>query len=243
MLGASTLPYYRSDLFNTLNHLKDYKNIAIVEIYAECHDILTIADCHDILDSFDYKYTIHSPTNDINISSNIEKIRQACLDVIEDYTKKASEIDAKRVLIHPGYFIGPFKERSIELHMRSLSYITKISIEFGIEIAIENMFWPFSFVRTVEEYNEINEIYGLPLVLDVGHAFLSGELENFLSCHPVELHIHDNNGKNDEHLGIGLGIIDFSKIVKLLKDNDAVIEVKNKDQIDSSIQALSRFLR
>jgi len=242
MLGISTLPYYGLNLLETLNLLEVYTDLKIVEIYTECHDILDITDCDDILGSFNYQYTVHSPTTDINISSNIEKIRQACLGVIEDYTRRASEINARRVVIHPGYYIGPFKERSIDLHNRSLSHISKISAEYGVEIAIENMFWPFSFVRTADEYNEINELFGYPLVLDIGHAFLSGELDNFLSCHPAELHIHDNNGKSDEHLGIGLGIINFSKITKLLKDNDAVIEVKDKDHAGSSIRTLSRLV-
>jgi len=238
MIGISTLPYYESDISDILNYLADQRYVEIVEIYAECHDIP-----NDTLNSFDFEYTVHAPTNDINISSNLERIRTACLDVIEDYAMRASLIDAKRMVIHPGYFIDPFKERFVESHRRSLSYITdNISIEYSIEIAIENMFWPFSFIRTAEEYREINELYGIPLILDIGHAAISGELENFLSCNPVELHIHDNNRRDDEHLGIGLGKIDFSQVIPLLKDKDAIIEVKNKDQICESIQTLSRFL-
>lgn len=242
MIGVSTLPYYESGLLDTLNYLADYRYVKIVEIYAECHDILD-CDYYDILNSFNFEYTIHSPTNDINISSNIEKIRTACLDVIEEYMAKASEINAKRVVVHPGYYISPFKERSIELHRRSLSYIANLSEEYGVDIGIENMFWPFSFVKTAEEYKEINDLYGIPLVLDVGHAFLSGELKNFLSCHPIELHIHDNNGRDDEHLGIGLKSIDFTPVIPLLRDKDAIIEVKNREDVDISIQTLLKFFK
>jgi len=67
-------------------------------------------------------------------------------------------------------------------------------------------------VKNVEDfkrfYSEVNEDIGL--VLDVGHANINGQIESFLTTFAdkiVDMHVHDNYGKGDQHLGIGYGNI------------------------------------
>ena len=58
---------------------------------------------------------------------------------------------------------------------------------------------------------------------DVGHAFISGGMngiEHFISyfCDRIaHIHIHDNHGKQDEHLALRKGSINWKKVVFLLK--------------------------
>jgi sugar phosphate isomerase/epimerase len=52
--------------------------------------------------------------------------------------------------------------------------------------------------------------------LDVGHAHINGHLDEFLS-RPFDrvwnIHLHDNNGREDEHLPIGEGAIPWDEVL------------------------------
>ena len=50
--------------------------------------------------------------------------------------------------------------------------------------------------------------------------------------------MHDYDGKSD-HLAIGDGVIDFKKYKNDIKNNYVVIEVKEKNQLISSIKKIS----
>lgn len=89
------------------------------------------------------------------------------------------------------------------------------------------------------------------LTLDVGHANLLGAkaIEEFvttLNDRIFLIHIHDNDGKKDQHKAIGEGTVDFHKLISLLvKANINVplsIESRNLDDLVKSKENLERFL-
>ena len=236
MIGISTLPFYKMSLKDALNIIEEKAEMA--EIYTECHDVFNF----EAFDSFNLVYTLHCPTTDINLASTIDKMREAGIEVIRDYISRASDIGAKRTIIHPGYYSDHTRKLSEEMHKRSLSEISKFKDEYGVEISIENMFWPFSFLRKAEEYKGFLEV--LPLTFDVGHAHLNGEVKNFLLLKDriVHVHLHDNKGESDEHLGLGKGKIDFSMVLPEIKSSDMIIEIKEKKDIDASLKMVRRYL-
>ena len=77
----------------------------------------------------------------------------------------------------------------------------------------------------------------------MGHAHLNHCLSDFLA-HPAQhFHIHDNDGKDDTHLAIGDGTIDFLPVMKAVKKSGVVpvIEVAKFEGVETSIQRLERF--
>ncbi|MEM3055161.1 MAG: TIM barrel protein, partial [Candidatus Bathyarchaeia archaeon] len=83
--------------------------------------------------------------------------------------------------------------------------------------------------------------------LDIGHANLNGQIELFLktfSDRIVHIHAHDNNGKEDQHLGIGYGTVNWEKIAKLLKKTsyDKTIVVESVEHVAESLQKLEALL-
>ena len=81
----------------------------------------------------------------------------------------------------------------------------------------------------------------LKMALDTGHAHLGGEgidkILNFLrrfSSRIGHIHADDNFGKEDNHLPIGTGTIDFPKIIKALKgigyDEAITLEIFSRDK-------------
>jgi sugar phosphate isomerase/epimerase len=105
----------------------------------------------------------------------------------------------------------------------------------GVKICVENMFRmdlnskiirdsicasPYEFAQYVDTFNQDADIFCA--CLDVGHSVLAGinpaqairVLGDRLTC----LHIHDVDGKNDNHTCPGTLIVDFPAIVEALRE-------------------------
>ena len=57
----------------------------------------------------------------------------------------------------------------------------------------------------------------LGICLDYGHAWLNGNLFEFLDKLGHKLmytHVHDNQGEADDHLGFGMGKIDWTRVLR-----------------------------
>ena len=56
------------------------------------------------------------------------------------------------------------------------------------------------------------------MCFDIGHANTTGQIGAMLALEArfVNMHVHDNDGTGDQHLGLGYGNIDFS-VLRLLK--------------------------
>jgi sugar phosphate isomerase/epimerase len=103
------------------------------------------------------------------------------------------------------------------------------------------MFPQAHFLTHPQEFQALFEIFpDLRLVLDIGHANLGGgknKSSEFIHRYGYRIgHVHanDNFGKEDSHLPIGAGIIDFERIMKELKeaqyDETITLEVFSKDR-------------
>jgi sugar phosphate isomerase/epimerase len=125
--------------------------------------------------------------------------------------------------------------------MDSIEAILKKAVSLNITLCIENMFpqahflvQPYEFQSFFESFPEIR------LTLDVGHANLGGgknKSSEFIQRYGYRIgHVHanDNFGKEDSHLPIGAGIIDFERIIKELKtaqyDETITLEVFSRDR-------------
>jgi len=60
--------------------------------------------------------------------------------------------------------------------------------------------------------------------LDVGHAFIENRMRGVrdyidaFGDRLAHVHMHDNHGKQDEHLPLGKGKIDVREVIRLLKE-------------------------
>ena len=127
-----------------------------------------------------------------------------------------------------------------------LSRIVDYGNDFGITVCIENL-----SERSDSFAPAFEAIPGLRMTLDIGHAQLLAKqntsfrfIEDYFS-RITHIHAHDNNGgtsvKDDLHLALGEGSVDYKAIIKSLVDKgyDSTItmEVKIKDILQTK-QAL-----
>lgn len=187
--------------------------------------------------SFDLRYTIHSPTGDGNIACTFEPMRRASVQVLEDVAKLAGEINAEKIVVHAGYCLDKNRwEESKRAAEKSLAELGKIQEEYAAKFVIENFGgWEICHFRFPDWLPLISE-NGLGFCLDVGHANLNGVLDEFLQAKPDHMHLHDNYGFQDEHAACGSGNIDFRKVMQCSASK--VIEVLTLGEVSSSFKYL-----
>ncbi|AAB99634.1 TPA: sugar phosphate isomerase/epimerase [Methanocaldococcus jannaschii] len=204
----------------------------------------------ELAQSYDLKYTLHCPITDLNLSSYRERIRKVSLDFVRDVLEVAIKVDAKLIVLHPGYCVFKYDyEKALNSLIKSLNDLNNIQEEFGVQITIENMPSYDMFMFRNPDKEIIENLGELKITLDIGHSFLNKNIENFLKISDkiAHIHIHDNNGEFDEHLCIGKGKINFNNFKKDLKKINAIkmIELQNKsiDDLDLCIDNLKEILR
>jgi len=210
--------------------------------------------------SYSLNYVVHAPYDGINISTPQRSLRRAALKLIEASMRNAQYLDARLIVLHSGFkspldFIKPKTTWNIFLDV--LKGIDKLANDLDVYVGVENM--PSGGSALIESCDEalmfIEEVHALErigLTLDVGHSNTVGayEARNYLlraGDHLFHLHIHDNNGKKDEHLAVGSGTINWASIMPLIKRLKLLgglsIEVTNFKDAKKSLDAVVRMMR
>ncbi len=167
-------------------------------------------------------------------------------DEIVTSLKRASYLGVPNIIVHPchhiKYDVEGNPEKIFEYNMEFYKKLIPYSEEYGVKIAIENMWQrtggminhsacsrPDEFVRYIDELN--NDCF--VACLDIGHATLVREdVADFiqklgnkrLKC----LHVHDVDGTNDSHTLPFFGSVNWAKVMSALKtvgyDGDLTFE-------------------
>jgi sugar phosphate isomerase/epimerase len=234
MFGISTFCLHNIPLLDALDRLSPLTGC--IEIMDEGLHYLGSAEP---LLSFSVKYSIHAPCRGTNIASLLEPIRQASVEVIAQCFTIAAEVNAG-VVVHPGYFAWAEERTKAEQQLtKSLSDLACLGQEYSVRYFIENMGnWEYFFLKTPDELSLIGDT---PFALDVGHAHQNLCLAEFLRFPASHYHLHDNEGKEDSHLAIGKGTIDFEPVMKTVQKTKVIpiIEVATFDGVIESIRMLN----
>ena len=99
--------------------------------------------------------------------------------------------------------------------------------------------WGTGTIFCVKTPDELGLLGDIPLALDVGHAHQNHCLKEFLTFPAGHYHIHDNNSKEDSHVAVGEGTIDFGPVMKAVRKSriTPVIEVATFEGVLKSIDA------
>ena len=138
-----------------------------------------------------------------------------------------------------------------------------IKVAYENSIAIEECCLPYDIGRVIEIVNRDN----VGILLDIGHANIAVTLDlpkrkslslpEYIRAIPaeiVEVHLHDNHGREDEHLNPGEGNIDFESVFSALQDigfkgnitleSNVPKDEKNKSEyVNNGREAIEELLR
>lgn len=253
-IGLSTLYCLGEPLEKITNKILEAKinYIEVVDDGFHTLDKRRVSILDTIGKSYGLKYSVHAPFADINIASPSKPMLKAMIKRLEKSMAYANALNASIWVFHPGLKTGVsmfYPGMDWLQNLKTTRLLLRKAEDYSVKIAIENVPEPYPFLmKSVEDfakfYEEINDDIGL--VFDVGHANLNGQIERFLTVFKdkiVHVHLHDNDGKEDQHLGIGYGTVNWENVAKLLKKaayNKALI-VESVEHVKESMEKLRKL--
>jgi sugar phosphate isomerase/epimerase len=212
-----------------------------------------VAILKEIAKSSNIQYSLHAPFADINIASPSKVMLNASMKRLKQSMAYANQLDAKVWVFHPGaktgigqFYPGADWKQNIE----SIKELHKLAEEYGVNIALENL--PakyYFFMSKPEEFSRFYKETNLPIgiVMDIGHANLEGHVEGFfnlLADKIIHIHASDNDGSDDQHLGIGYGKIDYVRVAQILKKTgyDKSVIIESITKVPETITKLKQIL-
>jgi len=205
-----------------------------------------------VAQSIGLELTLHAPWVDVNIASSSPFIRRASLKLLEKSISYAGQLGCRRLVFHPGLNTGIsyfYPGLEWELNLESVRLLLKIAEKHDVGITIENVPEPYPFLmKSVQDfsrfYRELGEDVGL--TLDVGHARLNNQIQEFISRFPdkiVHVHASDNDGTQDLHLGIGYGTIEWPAVAEALRKAgcSCTVMLESIEHVEESLQTLRKL--
>ena len=226
-------PFYINVPFSMLTEAY-YQNILIgqrlnPEIYfeAETLDTFTLTDFQkisDLIGQNGLEVTFHGPFMDLSPGSPDAKIREATRYRLRQIVDLVPVFKPKTIVFHAGYVEHEYswmKEHWIKHSLDTWRSVATLLEPSGTRVMLENVFefYPEDMAVLFENLAD----YGVGFCLDIGHqtVFSRSPLQTWLEVlgkYIGQLHLHDNRGKEDDHLAMGNGTIDFKPLIRFLKE-------------------------
>jgi len=212
----------------------DYVEIGIEEPEATPNILTRQKD--EILDSLSRNgmFALGHTAYWVGFGSCHEKVRRGWIEEAKDMVHVASELKIELLNFHfyGGHGRVGATEESSDLFLQNfvdaMRELTQFAATEKVELMLENA--PpekGASLESIEYFSHVMKaVPALRFHLDVGHAFIENRMKgvrdyiNAFGDRLVHVHMHDNHGKQDEHLPLRMGKIDFRKVVKFLKQAD-----------------------
>ncbi len=187
-------------------------------------------------------FTIHAPFMDLNPGSVDPKIRSITLERWLQLLPVIKLLKACRVVVHPGFDhwrYGTMTDEWMQITSRTIKEVMERYPTY-VTLAVENIFdrdpWVIKGLLKLVNHPRVGHCF------DVGHFLLFSKTDldtwfQALGPHMVELHLHDNRGDCDAHMGIGQGIAPWGQVFSLLKatGGEPVLTIEAHTQEDAMI--------
>ncbi len=196
--------------------------------------------------------TFHAPFMDLSPGGVDEKIREVTRLRFRQVLELVPYFQPGVIVFHPGYDQWRFDHDVdfwLKNSLRIWEPLVKRAEDLSVKMALENIFEenPSILARLLEA---IPSPF-LGYCLDAGHGHLFSKVPivewiQVLGSRLLEIHLHDNHGKADEHLPLGWGSIDFPAIFSALKEKNIrpiyTIEPHRLKYLQPSLEALAKYL-
>ena len=168
----------------------------------------------------------------VGFGSAHENVRQGWVREGKDMVRVASTLGASLLNFHFYSRLGMVgrSESSREVFIRnftnSMAELARFAGRRRVELMLENV--PSEAGHPLESIAYFSQVMSavpqLKFHFDIAHAFIENRMKGVkeyldsFNDRLVHIHIHDNHGKQDEHLPLGHGKLDLRKVIKLLKE-------------------------
>jgi len=237
---------------HTIEHVEDIVKLgypfAEICLYDPDQVRQELKDFMDIKQSNAIYYIAHYPNEDNPTEPDI--LRKKYLPKMKTLIDLSKQLDIKKGTIH--FWIDKrWAEPSlIHAKLEILKELVDYATAQNIIICIENLSEQYDSFQAA-----VNIIPDLRITLDIGHGqLLSNKNTSFgfikhLFNKIVHVHVHDNFGgksvKDDLHLPLGEGKVDYPKILTSLKDkgyNSTITIELNPDDMPQTKKLIERYI-
>ncbi|MDY6965457.1 MAG: sugar phosphate isomerase/epimerase family protein [Halobacteriota archaeon] len=208
------------------------------------------------------KYSVHSTYVELNIAHLNPGLQEESVRQVKECIKFAGDIGAERVITHAGsipliprsvskntirrFGIKDVRKMFLDISRTRLSELREYADERGVLLCVENMHFDHELCNSSKE--DLCILEDNFAVFDMGHANIVEDPLKFAEkiLHRIRyVHVHDNNGKEDEHLPLGEGNIDYEAIIDLIGDNYYSYEprITEINSVKETIATLRRSLK
>ncbi len=186
----------------------------------------------------------HLPTF-VSTADLTESLREASIREPVQSLKVAADLHPLKIVLHPSFIQGlgaAMIERARPYAMQALDRVLGEADRLSAVVCVENLFpRSLSLVHPTDFDVVFQKFPSARLTLDTGHAHIGDQGEERATAFIRRFggrigHIHasDNSGREDEHLPIGVGTVDYTKIVSALTgigyDGTITLEVFSRDR-------------
>lgn len=250
-IGLSMLYCLNEPFESVINHLAQ-TDVNYIELADEGLHTLNkrrVKQLNKIAKTRDLDFFVHAPWAGVNIATPSLTLRRAVLKRLERSIVVSGQLGCHLWVFHPGSRTGLshfYPGMDWQLNLKSVQTLLKVARKENVEIAIENTPEPFpSLMKRTDDfhrfYNELEDDIGM--VLDVAHANLTNQIQDFVkqfSKKIIHMHVSDNKGDSDTHMGIGHGNINWTAFAKLVKavEYGNIIMLESTEYIEESLQLL-----
>jgi len=254
--GLSMLHCLDKSFKQMVNQLETV-NVKLVEIVDDGLHTLNkrrISILKETINSFGLSFTVHSPFADINISSPSKPLRNFMIKRLKRSMLFARALEAKLWVLHPGIKTGIsmfYPGSDWKQNVKTINLLSNYAKDLGLKVAIENLPKKYGFImNTPEDFERLYAECSLDdvgIVLDTGHSNLEGQTEAFLKKLTekiVQIHISDNMGEDDQHLGVGFGNINWNQFSKILHEINfkKTIMIETVGNVNASLFKIQELL-
>ncbi len=198
------------------------------------------------------RITIHGPFLDLSPGSPDPAVLAVTRRRLSQAIEAAEAFSAQTIVCHAGYDefrYGFIREQWYETAAETWRQAGRRLAEKNIRLMLENV-----YEKGPGELLQLFEIIGgnnTGCCLDIGHLNVFSKTPardwiDVLAPYTGQLHLHDNDGKSDLHLGIGRGKIDFVPLFQWLKQIRPTpvitLEPHRQEDLMESVSALSSIL-
>ncbi len=236
------------EIFCARQHIDYYDKAQIAELGHWFRDSqLKMHSLHSPMYSDDV-WGRSGPQAVIDITEPAKAKRMHMVDEVKRALEMADVVPFRYLIQHLGVAGQEYDQRRWDSAFSSLEEIKSFAGQRGVEVLLENTQNALSSAERLNDFLAQTHLR-LNYCFDIGHAHMANGIQAEFELMKERIrstHIHDNDGKADQHLFPGQGSIDWSEAMRLLGSRlgqyPLLLELREPDGMEHPIEEAKRAM-
>lgn len=156
------------------------------------------------------------------IASPVSRVRRAAIEEVASTFPIFARLGAHLVNVHPDAGRSVMgQDENTRLNAAAFATLAEQATAHGLRLIVENIVGAYESVAAFQHFLAADPRIGWHY--DIGHAQVRGNRSHeYLTAFGGRLahvHLSDNSGRSDDHLPLGVGRLDWKRLVRQVKRN------------------------